>query len=84
MSCFEEGAEPLVVDFHEHEPPGCQKKTLEIIVIIIIIQGNKYEREMFGVIIIIIIIIIIFSKPHIRYHTCTTTHAHNNAFCSAR
>ena len=30
MSCFEEGAEPLVVDFHENEPPGCQKKTLEV------------------------------------------------------
>ena len=28
--------------------------------------------------------VLLLSKPHIRYHTCTTTHAHNNAFCSAR
>ena len=41
MSCFEEGAEPLVVDFHEHEPPGCQKKTLEIIIIIIVIERKE-------------------------------------------
>ena len=39
-----EGAEPLVVDFHEHEPPGCQKKTLEIIIIIIIIIITSRTR----------------------------------------
>ena len=43
MSCFEEGAEPLVVDFHEYEPPGCQKKTLEIIIIIIIIIKKNWR-----------------------------------------
>ena len=36
MSCFEEGAEPLVVDFHEHEPPGCQKKILELFLFLLL------------------------------------------------
>ena len=45
MSCFEEGAEPLVVDFHEHEPPGCQKKTLELLLLLLLSsQPNSLEK----------------------------------------